>query len=124
MQSLVIPPANYCPGVCFENNGILSLKGRSLMLDAFTFYEPLVRFCKELTAESVKFSIELDYFNTSSSKKILEMLKMLDGNTNIKEFVVYWRFESDDEETLFKGQILEERLKKAKFRYQELAGLN
>lgn len=123
MQSIVISPANYNPGVNFDINGTLSLKGRSLMLDAVNFYAPLIQFCKDLETENVQFTIELDYFNTSSSKKLLEMLKILDGNNNIKEFIVYWAFESDDEETLFKGQILEDRLKKAKFLYKELSGM-
>jgi hypothetical protein len=51
------------------------------------------------------------------------MLKILDERNNIKEFIVYWGFESDDEDILIKGQILEERLKKARFRFKELAGM-
>lgn len=93
------------------------------MLDAVSFYEPVIQWLKDLIVPSVHFTIELDYFNTSSSKKLLEMLKIIDENENVKEFIVYWRFESDDEEILIKGQILEERLKNARFCFKELAGV-
>jgi len=116
-------PTNYTPFVSFEPSGILSLKGRSLMLDSVAFYAPLIDWINELEVESVQFTIEIDYFNTSSSKKMLEILKILDDKDNIKEFIVYWGFESDDEDILIKGQILEERLKNAQFRFKELAGM-
>ena len=122
-QPLIIQPSNYTPNVNFNVSGVLSMKGRSLMLDAVAFYDPLIHWLTDLDVPSVHFTIELDYFNTSSSKKILEMLKTVDCNNKIKEFVVYWAFESDDEEILLKGQILEERLKNARFCFIELAGV-
>lgn len=123
LQPVVKQPTNYTPFVLFDPSGKLVLKGRSLMLDAVTFYTPLVEWIKNLETESVHFTIEIDYFNTSSSKKLLEILKLLDSKNNVKEFVVYWGFESDDDDILIKGQILEERLKNAQFRFKELAGV-
>lgn len=93
------------------------------MIDAAGFYEPLIRWIQELDAETIHFSIEVDYFNTASMKRLMEMLKMLDSRNNMKEFVVYWGFEQDDEDVLFKGQILEERLKNARFLFKELTGV-
>jgi len=123
LQSIIKQPTNYTPFVSFEPSGDLVLKGRSLMLDAVTFYTPLIAWVSDHKSESIRFTIEIDYFNTSSSKKLLELLKILDGKNNIKEFIVYWGFESDDEDILTKGQILEERLKNAKFRFRELTGV-
>jgi hypothetical protein len=123
MQPVVIDPTNYTPKVVFDPSGSLILKGRSLMLDARAFYDPLIEWLSRSVLPFVHLTIELDYFNTSSSKKILEMLKMLDDDNNIKEFIVYWGFESDDEDILLKGQILKDRLKKAKFHFVELAGV-
>lgn len=124
MQNKVVrKPTNYTPFVSFDSSGNLVIKGRSLMLDVVTFYAPLVEWINNLKSDSVHFTVEIDYFNTSSSKKLLEILKILDGMVGLKEFIVYWRFESDDEDILIKGQILEERLKNAKFCYKELAGV-
>ncbi len=123
-RSLVLQPSNYTPFVSFEPNGNLIIKGRSLMLDTVSYYTPLIEWVKHQKSESVHFTIEIDYFNTASSKKLLEILKILDQQDNVKEFIVYWGFESDDEDILSKGQILQERLKKACFRFRELAGLD
>jgi hypothetical protein len=123
MQRIFIEPTNYSPQVVFDADGKLSLKGRSLMLDAISFYDPLIEWATLLNTPSVKFTFELDYFNTSSSKKLLDLLKALDDNNNIQEFIVYWTYETDDEDTLLKGQILEERIRKARFLFQELAGV-
>jgi hypothetical protein len=123
MEIILLPPSNYTPLVDFNPSGVLSIKGRSLMIDSAGFYEPLIRWIQELDAEAIHFSIEVDYFNTASMKRLMEMLKMLDSRNNLKEFVVYWGFEQDDEDILFKGQILEERLKNARFLFKELTGV-
>ena len=94
------------------------------MLDAVSFYEPLIEWASCTKHTFCKFyHFELDYFNTSSSKKLLELLKIFDNNRNVKEFIVYWGFETDDEDILIKGQIFEERLKNARFCFKELAGV-
>lgn len=93
------------------------------MLNAPSFYEPLIEWVANLESVPVQFTIELDYFNTSSSKKLLELLNIIDGKNNIQEFIVYWAFESDDDDILIKGQILADRMKNAKFRFKEIAGV-
>ena len=93
------------------------------MVNASAFYDPLITWADQLNAKSVNLTVDLDYINTSSSKKLLELLNILDRNNNIQEFIVYWCFESDDEDILLKGQLLEERLIKARFFFTELAGI-
>jgi hypothetical protein len=121
MQNLYIEGTNSTPAVLFETNGTLTLKGRSLILDVVSFYQPLIDWIAQLNVPSVKFSVDFDYFNSASSKMILDMLKILDANNNIKDFHVYWYFESDDEDILEVGQIFEEKLFKATFIYKEYA---
>ena len=123
MNPVIIEPTNYSPQVVFEADGNLSIKGRSLMLDAASFYKPLIEWAMSLNAPSVNFNFELDYFNTSSSTKLLDLLKVFDNSRSVKEFIVHWAFENDDEDTLLKGQIFEERLKNARFDYKELSGI-
>jgi hypothetical protein len=123
MEPVIIEPTNYSPQVVFEADGNLSIKGRSLMLDAVSFYQPLIEWASSLNTQSVNFNFELDYFNTSSSKKLLDLLKVFDSNRNVNEFIVHWAFENDDEDTLMKGQLFEERLKNARFNYKELSGI-
>jgi len=122
MQPLIVQPTNYSPYVMFDPSGDLCVKGRSLMLDPVSFYQPLIEWVTQLNTPLVNFVIELDYFNTSSSKKMLELLKILNDHADIQEFRVIWGFESDDEDILEKGHIFEERLAKARFQFHELAG--
>jgi len=120
MQPIVLEPTNYSPHVMFEPNGSLSLKGRSLMLDAVSFYQPLIEWASLINSIAVNFAVELDYFNTSSSRKLLELMKVIDGNSIVQEFNVIWNFENNDADTLEKGQLFEDKLIKARFLYKEL----
>jgi hypothetical protein len=121
MQNVNISATSSTPQVKFETNGNLFLKGRSIILDVDLFYQPLCDWINQLHITTVRFTLEFDYLNSSSSKKILELLKIIDANNNIKDFDVYWHFETDDEDILEMGQIFEERLRKARFFYKEYA---
>jgi hypothetical protein len=121
MQDITIAQTNNTPQVIFETNGNLFLKGRSLILDVDVFYQPLCEWVKRLNRPSVTVNLKFDYFNSASSKKILELLKIIDANNNVKDFNVFWHFETDDEDILEIGQIFEERLRKASFYFKEYA---
>jgi len=123
MQNITIAPTSSTPEVNFETDGNLNLKGRSIILDVDRFYQQLCIWLGQLDVSSVRFNLKMDYFNSASSKKILELLKIIDANNNIKDFNVFWHFETDDEDILEIGQIFEERLRKAKFCYVEYAEL-
>ena len=121
MQNIYIEATSSTPQVSFDVNGRLMMKGRSLILDVKDFYSPLNEWISKLNATVVRFTIDFDYFNSASSKQILEMLKLLDSNNNVKDFDVFWHFEKDDEDILEIGQIFEERLRKARFCFKEYA---
>jgi hypothetical protein len=123
MQSIILEPTNFSPHVVFESNGNLSLKGRSLMSDVVSFYQPLIEWTSLLNCQTINFTVEIDYFNTSSSKMLLELLKAIDNNANIQVFDVIWCFDADDEDILEKGQIFEEKLKNALFLFKEFEGV-
>jgi len=121
MQNIYIEATSSTPQVNFDQSGKLMMKGRSLILNVNEFYNPLIEWISKLNAPVVRFTIDFDYFNSASSKQILEMLKMLDSNNNVKDFDVFWHFEKDDEDILEIGQIFEERLRKARFYFKEYA---
>ena len=72
-----------------------------------------------LEAGSLTVDIQLEFINSSSSKKLLYFLKVLDANNHFKELNVTWHYEKDDEEALEQGQIYEELLLRTSFRYIE-----
>jgi hypothetical protein len=121
MNNLTIAPTSSTPAIRFKTDGRMLIEGRSLPEDVSKFYAPLFDWANKLTAETVKLDINLEYLNSASTKKMLEFLKILDANSQIKTFIVNWHYESDDEDTLENGQIFEELLRKAQFRYHEYA---
>ena len=62
MESLSIIGTNCTPHVSFNISGKLSIEGRSLPEDAETFYIPLQNWLINLSAETVTFDFNLEYF--------------------------------------------------------------
>ena len=120
MKEIHITETRQTPQVEFNSEGSLLLKGRSLITNAVTFYEPLIEWALQIKNKSVRFTLEMDYLNTSSAKNLLELLLALESNEAVEHLEVIWKYEEDDEDTLEKGHIFEEKLKKAVFSFVEL----
>jgi len=119
MDNLIIEPTSSTPAVQFREDGRLLIEGRSLPENVMKFYTPLIDWAAKLTVQTVKLDINLEYLNSASSKKLLELLKVFDANSHINSFLVNWHYEIDDEDSLENGQIFEDLLIKAEFRYHE-----
>jgi hypothetical protein len=92
------PTVNFDPEA-----GLLELKGRSIPENSIEFYKPIFDWIDGYGSSpkaETKVNIILEYFNTSSSKCILDFFKKLEtlnkgGNTNVQ---VNWHYEEDDED--------------------------
>jgi hypothetical protein len=75
---------------------IFELSGRSLPEDVVSFYKPVMEWLKDLAKEEVQdlsFCFKLDYFNTASSKLILDILLEINDIFNEgKSLKVKWYF--------------------------------
>ncbi|MBN1598426.1 MAG: DUF1987 domain-containing protein [Bacteroidales bacterium] len=121
MESIVYSQLSSLPEVNFSPDGKMLIKGRSIPEDASEFYSPLIQFVDELQVESAVLDIDLEYFNTASSKKILDLLRHLDANNGIKNILVNWHFEEGDDDSVETAEIYEESLLRIDFRYHEYA---
>ena len=115
MENIYIESTSDTPAIHFESSGRLIIEGRSMPKKYAEFYNPLIEWAKELNIDSVIMDIKLEYKSSSSSKKLLEMLQTLDDNDNIREHIVNWNYEAEDDDILEKGRIIEELLKKGLF---------
>jgi len=83
-------------------NEILEISGRSLPEDVTAFFEPILNWLDEYSEEpneKTVFSFKLVYFNTASSKLILDILmKLEEMYEDGKEVLVKWFFPDDDED--------------------------
>jgi len=119
MNNLTIEPTSSTPAVQFRDDGRLLIEGRSLPENVTKFYNPLVEWANRIATQVVKLDVNLEYLNSASSKKLLELLRAFDNNSQISTFIVNWHYEADDDDSLESGQIFEDLLKKAQFRYHE-----
>ena len=84
------------------SSGKFEMSGRSLPEDVSAFYKPILDWMDQY-AESPNpktvFDFKLTYFNTASSKIILDILMKLEeiGNDG-KDVLIKWHYPSDDED--------------------------
>ena len=119
MEPINVEPTAHSPRIIFDLNGKLLLEGRSIPEDVDKLFNPLVEFIQNLTVEDVVFDINLEYFNTATSKCLLDLLKNLDANNRIENVLINWYYEADDEDSLEMAEMYEECLLKLEFRYVE-----
>jgi len=112
MEPISIEGSPKTPTVIFDaSEGIIEIKGRSIPENSIEFYKPLVDWLEEYKKDPLpvtKVNIQLEYFNTSSSKCILDVFKKLEAIHKAKHDVeVNWYYEEDDEDMLEAGEDYE-----------------
>jgi hypothetical protein len=110
MEDLHIQPTKNSPLVEFSTNGKMVISGSIFPENAREFFDPLIDWVMHLNAESATFDLTIEYINTSSAKKLLELLQKLERNNQIKARNVNWYYEKWDTDSLETGQILAESL--------------
>jgi len=94
----------YLPEVDFDANaGICDISGESYMDDTYKFYLPLLNWIEEYLESSdiLVFNFKLTYFNTSSSKCILDILELLKKRSDIgKNISINWYYDKADPEMI------------------------
>ncbi len=109
MENISIDGTPKTPTVNFNSeSGVLLIKGRSIPENSIDFYKPLFQWI-DTYAQSAKDKTEvhmqLEYFNTSSSKCILDVFKKLEQiKKSGKDVEVIWHYEEDDEDMLEAGE--------------------
>ncbi len=91
----------YIPSVDFDaTTGICELSGESYIEQTDEFYEPLLDWLREymsLPGKSITFNLRLAYYNTSTSKKLLDILQLLKLHQQKGFKVTFnWFFDTED----------------------------
>jgi hypothetical protein len=127
MQDLFIQGTDSLPTVSFKVSEELKISGRALPEDAAKFFSPLLKWINEYTSsqevKEVNIEINLDYFNTSVSKQLLDLFKLIDNKMHIQTVNVKWMYEEGDDEMLESGEIYQEILPRFNFSFQKYAEL-
>jgi len=122
MDNLLIESTKKTPEIAFNADGRFRISGRSIPEDASKFYDELFDWVYNYSqnpAESTTVDIELEYFNSGSSKALLHILRMLaefarKGN----KLTINWYYEQGDDDIMERGEYYESILE-IKFNFIE-----
>ncbi|MGQ1786735.1 MULTISPECIES: DUF1987 domain-containing protein [unclassified Saccharicrinis] len=109
METIVREGTPKTPFVRFDGQkGIIEIKGRSIPENSIEFYKPLIDWLEEYGSvgkDETAVNVQLEYFNTSSSKCILDIFKKLEVLFKKGQKVeVNWYYEEDDEDMFEAGE--------------------
>lgn len=117
MEQLNFAATKNTPAIRIDKpGGLFKISGRSLPEDAITFYKPVFDWLELFsTTPSEKLSIEfeLEYFNTPSSKIILDILMRVEEihYNGVCAVSVNWLYEHDDEDMMDAGREYKDLVK-------------
>ena len=109
MEKFSIDGTPKTPSISFDlAAGVLEIKGRSIPENSIEFYKPLVDSLDKYASSpkgQTNVNIQLEYFNTSSSKCILDVFKKLEAiHKSGSAVTINWHYEEDDEDMLEAGE--------------------
>ena len=101
MEAIYLEQTDDTPKVILDKDkGIFELSGKSLPHNPSKFYYPLIDWIGEYAKApnpKTEFNVKMDYFNTASSKMLLDIFEKLEkmhaGDTDV---IVYWYHDEDD----------------------------
>jgi len=100
--------------------GLIEIKGISIPNNSYDFFMPLferVEHYVQTPISKTVVNLELEYFNTSTSKALLELFKKLSVLANVQ---FNWHYDNEDEEMLEFGKNYE-TLVGREFNFYQLA---
>jgi len=115
MEPLIISEGESTPKIILDKEkNKFEISGISLPEDVFEFYAPVFKWIEEYVKkpnQKTELIIKFNYFNTSSSKIILEILNKLD-ELKKKGFdvIISWYYLEMDEDMLSTGKEFESML--------------
>jgi hypothetical protein len=109
MEPIIIEGTPKTPSIKFDaKDGVFEIKGRSIPENSVEFYKPVNEWLDnymQVPLDKTVVNIRLEYFNTSSSKCILDVFKRLEAIHRSKHDVeINWFYEEDDEDMLEAGE--------------------
>jgi len=116
MEPISIEGTPKTPTVKYDSGtSTLEIKGRSIPENSIEFYKPLVDWLEAFATgngSKIHVNVQLEYFNTSSSKCILDVFKKLEAlSKNGADIAINWYYEEDDEDMLEAGEDYESIIK-------------
>jgi hypothetical protein len=111
MENFYLEETAKTPKLSFNSQaGKFLMAGRSIPENSIEFYKPLFEWLDDYVkhpATKTMFDIKLEYFNTSSSKCLVEIFRRLEQIKN-QDIIINWFYEEDDEDMQESGEDFKE----------------
>jgi len=109
METLLIEPGPKTPHILLDEAGYIELKGKSIPENSVQFYKQVFDWLDNYAAnpkESTKVLVQLEYFNTSSSKCILDIFRIMESihNSGRSKVSIAWLYDEEDEDMMETGE--------------------
>lgn len=113
MENFFLEGTNKTPQLDFNSNeGRFLIAGRSIPENSIEFYKPLFEWLDKYVSQAKSntiLDVKLEYFNTSSSKCLVEIFRKLEALQQKNENVlINWYYEEDDEDMQESGEDFQE----------------
>jgi hypothetical protein len=109
MENITLQAGPKTPYILLDQAGFIELKGKSIPENSVEFYKPIFDWLDNYATnpkETTKVLVELEYFNTSSSKCILDVFRKLEGihKSGKSAVAIAWLYDEDDEDMMETGE--------------------
>lgn len=108
MKKFYKDPTTKTPHINFDpETGEFLLEGRSIPENSLEYYRPLVEWLENYLKNpkpSTILTVNLEYFNTSTSKCLVEIFRKLEVINGKSDVRIYWHYEEEDEDMMESGE--------------------
>lgn len=118
-MNTLIPGSDRTPTISMQD-GVFAITGRSYMENSVEFYAPVKRLLEEHQGP-LHVDIGLDFFNTSSSKCLMDLLFIVDKKVMAgNECDIKWSYKTDDEDMRDAAEEFRDLLKHVHVELEEI----
>ncbi len=124
MKNLSIEQTKYTPQIDLDaTKGEINIYGKSYPENTFEFYEPVLswidKYFKKYAKVETIISLEIIYFNSSSSKLFFDLFDLLEEKNDEHNITINWIYDIDNESALEAGEDFQDDFESLEFNFQE-----
>ncbi len=108
LEAIILEKTKNSPEIILDKeNNTFKIAGRSIVEDPGEFYSPIYKWLEEYVKNPLKstdFIIDLEYFNSSSARQIMEIIMLLEKISDTgQKAKISWMYEEGDEMSKERG---------------------
>ncbi len=124
MKNLSIEQTKYTPQIDLDaSKGEMNFFGKSYPENTFEFYEPVLswidKYFRKHAKEETIISLEIIYFNSSSSKLFFDFFDLLEENNDEHKITINWIYDEENESALEAGEDFQDDFENLTFNLKE-----